>query len=217
MAEIVDPEVREVMTPVGPARLTITRPELAVGTLVLGHGAGGQSWSKDVLAVRDAAVDAGWTVVLVDQPWRLAGRRVADRPPTLDRAWVPVLADVTRAHGHGAEGTSGPLVVGGRSAGARVACRTAREVGADAVLCLSFPLHPPGKPERSRADELVLPGAAGLPVLVVQGQRDPFGTPEEVGEDIGTDGQVVSVPGTHTLTKATRVAEVALEWLDALG
>jgi predicted alpha/beta-hydrolase family hydrolase len=103
-------------------------------------------------------------VALVEQPWRVKGKKVAEAPARLDQAWVDVLAELT--------GT--PLVVGGRSAGARVACRTADEVGADAVLCLAFPLHPPGRPERSRLPELA---AVGVPVLVVQGDRDAFGVP----------------------------------------
>jgi uncharacterized protein len=100
----------------------------------------------------------------VEQPWRVRGKKVAEAPARLDRAWVDVLAGLSGA----------PLVVGGRSAGARVACRTAAEVGADAVLCLAFPLHPPGRPERSRLEELT---AVRVPVLVVQGDRDPFGVP----------------------------------------
>lgn len=103
-------------------------------------------------------------MALVEQPWRVRGRKVAEAPPRLDAAWVDVLATM--------EGS--PLVVGGRSAGARVACRTAAAVGADAVLCLAFPLHPPGRPERSRLAELA---AVPVPVLVVQGDRDAFGVP----------------------------------------
>lgn len=134
------------------------------GLLVLGHGAGGGVDALDLLAARDAAHAAGWRVALVEQPWRVRGRKVAEAPPRLDAAWVDVLATLQGA----------PLVVGGRSAGARVACRTAGVVGADAVLCLAFPLHPPGRPERSRLAELT---AVPVPVLVVQGDRDAFGVP----------------------------------------
>lgn len=134
------------------------------GLLVLGHGAGGGVDTVDLLAARDAALEAGWRVALVEQPWRVRGRKVAEAPSRLDQAWSDVLAGLSGA----------PLVVGGRSAGARVACRTAGEVGADAVLCLAFPLHPPGRPERSRWGELT---AVQVPVLVVQGERDPFGVP----------------------------------------
>jgi hypothetical protein len=132
--------------------------------LVLGHGAGGGVDGVDLTAAGDAAREAGFRVALVEQPWLVRGRKVAEAPPRLDAAWVDVLATLQGA----------PLVVGGRSAGARVACRTAAQVGADAVLCLAFPLHPPGRPERSRLAELT---AVPLPVLVVQGDRDAFGVP----------------------------------------
>jgi predicted alpha/beta-hydrolase family hydrolase len=131
---------------------------------VLGHGAGGGVDALDLLAARDAAHAQGWRVARVEQPWRVAGKKVAVPPPKLDLAWVDVLKELS----------GGPLVVGGRSAGARVACRTAAEVGADAVLCLAFPLHPPGKPERSRLEELT---SVQVPVLLVQGDRDAFGMP----------------------------------------
>ncbi|MGL5862883.1 MAG: alpha/beta family hydrolase, partial [Phycicoccus sp.] len=118
-------------TPHGPARVTSSMPDAAPrGRLVLGHGAGGLRWTLDVLAVRDAAARAGWAVDLVDQPWRVAGRRVGPRPATLDEAWLAVLGAARRPGNR-------PLVVGGRSAGARVACRTASTVGASAVVALS--------------------------------------------------------------------------------
>jgi uncharacterized protein len=198
--------VLEVDTPKGPARATVHRPSKAVGTVVLGHGAGGQGWSGDIVAVTEALTADGWAVVLVDQPWRVAGKKVATPPPTLDAAWVPVLEALTTGRG----ALPRPLVVGGRSAGARVACRTAVQVGADAVLCLSFPLHPPGKPESSRAEELLTPIRAGLPVHVVQGERDPFGTPDEVRREVRREvGAVVpdaayvsSAKGTHSFGRA---------------
>ncbi|MDF2144174.1 alpha/beta family hydrolase [Knoellia sp. p5-6-4] len=190
--------VVEVDTPPGTARATVHRPARAVGTLVLGHGAGGHGWSGDLVAVTEALTADGWAVVLVDQPWRLAGKKVAKPPPTLDAAWVPVLAALTAGRG----ALPRPLVVGGRSAGARVACRTAEQVGADAVLCLSFPLHPPGKPESSRAEELLTPIRAGLPVHVVQGERDPFGTPDEVREVVPDAAYVSAAKGTHSFGKA---------------
>ncbi len=198
-------------TPEGPARTTTTDPAGApVGTLVLGHGAGGLRWTLDVLATRDAAVGAGWRVVLVDQPWRVAGKRVGPRPAVLDSAWRPVLAEVAARHG------GGRLVVGGRSAGARVACRTAEQVGAHAVLCLSFPLHPPAAPHRSRAAELALPSAAGLPVHVVQGATDPFGTPAEVEAVLPPGATLDVVPGPHSLGRvADRVAALVLSRLSA--
>lgn len=153
--------VTPVQTPRGTAELHIDEGE--GGWLVLGHGAGGGVDAPDLLAARDGALAAGWGVVRVQQPWRVAGRRVAEPPPRLDEAWLAALAGLT-----------GPLVLGGRSAGARVACRTATELQAVAVLCLAFPLHPPGRPERSRLDELRRPT---VPRLVVQGDRDAFGVP----------------------------------------
>ncbi|MCU1602785.1 MAG: alpha/beta hydrolase [Frankiales bacterium] len=146
----------------GPARFHLDGS--GAGLLVLGHGAGGGTRSVDLLAARQAAHGAGFRVALVEQPWRVRGRKVAEPPPTLDIGWEDVLATLQGA----------PLVVGGRSAGARVACRTAAAVGAHAVLCLAFPLHPPGRPERSRLPELEL---VDVPLLVVQGDRDAFGVP----------------------------------------
>ena len=134
--------------------------------LVLGHGAGGGVGAPDLGAASAQALRQGWRVVLLEQPWHVAGRKVATAPPRLDEAWLAALEQVPR---------EGPLVVGGRSAGARVACRTAAGLGAVGVLALAFPLHPPGRPDRSRARELALPGAAGVPVVVVQGERDAFG------------------------------------------
>ncbi len=187
-------EERLVDTPLGPARATLTRPDgIPVGALVLGHGAGGLRWTLDVLATRDAAVAAGWVVVLVDQPWRVAGARLGPAPPSLDRAWLPVLEALTPALG------PGPLVTGGRSAGARVACRTAAEVGASAVVALSFPLHPPGRPDRSRAPELAAPSTHGIPVHVVQGRTDPFGTPDEVLEVLPDGATLDVVTGAHSI------------------
>jgi predicted alpha/beta-hydrolase family hydrolase len=223
-------EVHEVGTPLGPARLHVhlpvgagaARPE---GTLVLGHGAGGGIEAADLAAVTGRMADAGWRVVLVEQPWRVAGKKVAPAPARLDLGWRAALAGLAALDaGHGPSAVAAltgqgeaapaiggrPLVVGGRSASARVACRTAVGTGADAVICLSFPLHPPGKPERSRADELA---GAGIPVLVVQGERDPFGRPEEVR--VAVPGvEVAAVPGDHGLALgAVRAADAVLCWL----
>lgn len=201
-------------TPSGPARVTRTTPTTdAVGRLVLGHGAGGLRWTDDVVAVREAATAAGWVVDLVDQPWRVAEKRIGPGPAHLDTAWLAAVRAVPAV--------PGPLVLGGRSAGARVACRTAEALGAAGVLALSFPLHPPGRPERSRADELRAPAAAGLPVLVVQGRTDPFGTPAEVGRaarGAPVPVTVAEVAGTHTLERAApAVAEAAAALLTVLG
>ncbi|MFL6176917.1 MAG: alpha/beta family hydrolase [Ornithinibacter sp.] len=198
-------------TPLGPARATTTRPDgIPAGTLVLGHGAGGLRWTLDVLATRDASVAAGWSVVLVDQPWRVAGRKLGPAPASLDQAWLPVLEALAPGFGRG------PLVVGGRSAGARVACRTAAAVGAGAVLALSFPLHPPGKPASSRAHELAMPSAHGIPVHVVQGRTDPFGTPAEVEAALPPGATLDVVTGAHSLGgSAAVVAALVVQRLRA--
>jgi uncharacterized protein len=209
--------VIDVATELGPARAHVRTPQGAapLGRLVLGHGAGGGVGAADLTVVRAVAVAAGWQVVLVEQPWRVAGKRVAPAPARLDVGWLAVLAALDAQPE--ALPADLPLVIGGRSAGARVACRTAAQVGARAVCCLAFPLHPPGRPERSRAAELAQPPAVGIPVLVVQGERDPFGAPAEV-TGLGLAGvEVVGVPGDHGLAKtapgAAAVAEAVLERL----
>lgn len=158
-----------VATPVGEARLWADDAEQPWARCVLGHGAGGGPDATDLRALSRRLPPAGVSVIRVEQPWRLAGRKVAPRPAVLDEAWAAALEAIPH---------DVPLVVGGRSAGARVACRTGAATGAAGVVALSFPLHPPGKPERSRADEL-LGAAAVLPCLVVQGERDTFGRPDE--------------------------------------
>ena len=170
-----DTAVLEIPTPKGLARATVHPARPRTGrraTLVLGHGAGGGIDARDLVALAGALPSRGVTVVLVEQPWRVAGRKVAGPPPQLDEAWLAVLAVVA-----GLPSRAGPLVAAGRSAGARVACRTASAVGADAVVALAFPLHPPGRPDRSRAGDLA---AVRVPVLVVQGERDAFGGPAEL-------------------------------------
>lgn len=181
-------------------------PATPVSLLVIGHGAGGGVDAPDLVAVRAAAVAAGVAVVRVEQPYRVAGRRAPAPAAHLDQAWTAVVEAVRAA-----EPLAGvPLVVAGRSSGARVACRTATDLGAAAVLALAFPLHPPGKPERSRLAELDLPD---LPVLVVQGDRDPFGMPPEA-----PDRTVRVVPGDHSLRSAgAPAAEHAVDWLTGLG
>jgi predicted alpha/beta-hydrolase family hydrolase len=156
---------------VGEARVDIRTAKHSRMTLVLGHGAGGGIDAADLLALADQLPSRGVSVFRVEQPWRVAGRRVAAPPPTLDVAWRAVL---------GALDVTGPLVVGGRSAGARVACRTAVSLGAVGALALAFPLHPPGRPENSRLPELV---GAGVPTLVLQGARDPFGGADDFPRD----------------------------------
>lgn len=158
----------EIETARGLAWADVDEADDARGLLLLGHGAGGSADAPDLLAARDAALSAGVSVARVTQPYRVAGRRGMPPHPTLERPWLEVAAELGRLH------PGLPQLFGGRSAGARVACRTASAGGAVAVICLAFPVHPPGKPEVSRLDEL---NAVGVPVLVVQGDRDAFGMP----------------------------------------
>ncbi|MGY1590687.1 alpha/beta family hydrolase [Geodermatophilus sp. SYSU D00708] len=200
-------------TPLGPARVTATDPagELR-GTLVLGHGAGGGIESADLVAVTAAASAAGWRVLRVEQPWRVAGKRIAPAPARLDVGWAAVL-DGLRDD----DRLAGPLVLGGRSAGARVACRTAAEQGAAAVLCLAFPLHPPSRPERSRAAELT---AVPVPLVVVQGETDAMGRPEELAAVLtGQPGvSLYGVPGDHALrANPDVVAAAAMDGLEGVA
>jgi predicted alpha/beta-hydrolase family hydrolase len=165
--------VTEVPTPHGVARVVLDKPRRPRSLLVLGHGAGGDVDAPDLLAVRAAALAASVAVARITQPYRVAGRRAPAPAGQLDAAWLAALATLTRPVRATALSRL-PLIVGGRSSGARVACRTAGEAGAAGIVALAFPLHPPGRPERSRAEELL----TGLPTLVVNGDRDPFGVPE---------------------------------------
>ena len=200
----------EIATPLGPARAHVTDGGTR-GALVLGHGAGGGVESVDLVEVTSEAAAAGWRVVLVEQPWRVAGKRVAAAPPKLDEAWTVVL-DRLRTDGV----LTGPLVVGGRSAGARVACRTAASENAAGVLALAFPLHPPGKPEKSRASELT---DVSVPICVVQGETDAMGRPEAIAAVLTdrANASVYAVPGDHALKKDVDVvAAAAMSWLGEL-
>jgi hypothetical protein len=181
-----DMTIEIVATPAGEARITWWPAWRGRLVLALGHGAGGGVETRDLRALAQVLPGHGVGVALVEQPWRVAGRKLAPPPAALDAAWTALWPALQRP--------AVPVVAGGRSAGARVACRTAHELGALAVLALAFPLHPPGRPERSRADELRTVRDAGLPTLVVQGGRDPFGRPEEFPS--GTE--IVEVPhGDH--------------------
>ncbi|MEU0984318.1 alpha/beta family hydrolase [Streptomyces griseus] len=162
------PRTQNVTTDAGEARITWVASPAPRLVLAVSHGAGGGIEARDLQALAATLPGHGVTVALVEQPWRVAGKKLAPAPKTLDTGWRGLWPALT------APGL--PVVSGGRSAGARVACRTATELGAAAVLALSFPLHPPGKPEKSRADELL---GAGVPTLVVQGGNDPFGRPDE--------------------------------------
>jgi hypothetical protein len=172
----------DVPTSAGPGRLVVAPAEHPRALLWLGHGAGGGIDAADLAALASSLPATGITVARFEQPWRVAGKRVASRPAALDAAWLetaPVVAEL-------ASGL--PVIVGGRSAGARVACRTAAQTGAAAVVCLAFPLHPPGRPEATRLDELLTPS---VPVLVFQGDRDTFG-----GADL-LRAEVEAAPGDH--------------------
>ncbi|MCU1569385.1 MAG: hydrolase [Naasia sp.] len=195
----------DVDTEAGPARLTVDAPDSAArprAVLWLGHGAGGGIGGPDLLAIARALPLRGISVVRHEQPWRVAGRRVASRPAALDAAWLQSAAAVAGLV------PGAPLIVGGRSAGARVACRTAAEVGAIGVLCLAFPLRPPSTPDRTRLPELLTPD---VPVLVLQGERDTFGTAATVAAEVeaaqSPNVRVVTVPGAdHSMKVLARSA-----------
>jgi uncharacterized protein len=191
----------EIETPHGAALAHLHQLPEPVGAVVLGHGAGGGFGAKDLVAATGASLDAGLSVAQVEQPYLVAGRRSPAPVKQLDAAWTAVVE-------HLRDGELGglPLVAGGRSAGARVACRTAAETGAVAVLCLAFPVHPPGRPEKTRLDEL---DAVEVPVLVVQGDSDPFGMPPAAA-----GREVVTLPGNHSLKgDLDALAAAVRDWL----
>lgn len=200
---------RSVATPYGEGRLVVHPAHRPAATLVLSHGAGNGIEARDLMALADALPAQGFTVALFEQPWRVAGRRIATAPPTLD-------VGLTAAVEHLAP--EPPFVLGGRSAGARSAARCAVPLGAAGCLALAFPLHPPGHPEKSRLQELT---GAGVPTLVVQGERDPMGTPEEFPEDVDlavvpSADHGLKVPRSGPLDQAGALAlvvESTLEWL----
>jgi predicted alpha/beta-hydrolase family hydrolase len=174
----------ELETPHGPARAHLHLVDDPKAAVVLGHGAGGGVTARDIVKAAAAANDAGASVALVEQPYLVAGRRSQAPAAQLDAAWIAVVEQLPF------DGL--PLITGGRSAGARVACRTAARTNAQGVLCLAFPLHPPGRPEKTRLPELE---AVEVPVLIVQGTSDPFGMPPS-----GLNREIVTVPGNHSLT-----------------
>jgi uncharacterized protein len=180
--------VTPVDTPQGPGRLYVDPAEQPNSLLVLGHGAGGGVAAADLELLAASLPPLGTTVVRFEQPWRAAGRTVGAPPPKLDEAWRAALAWLVEQ-----EWAQHPLLVGGRSAGARVACRTASDTNPAAIVCLAFPLHLPGRPEKSRVAELLLPT---VPRLVLQGSKDSFGSAEEIRVAIGdTEGiSIVELP-----------------------
>ena len=194
-------DVLELATPNGPARAHVKPVPEPVGALVLGHGAGGGVTARDLVAATKAAHAVDVSVVLVEQPYRVAGKRSTPRAPILDAAWIPVVEQLLAGPLEGL-----PHVSGGRSAGARVACRTAAATGARGVLCLAFPLMPPGRDPKSRQPEL---DAVGVPTLVLQGVNDRFGMPAP-----GPNRELVEIRGDHRLASDLGAVESAVrDWL----
>jgi predicted alpha/beta-hydrolase family hydrolase len=194
----------ELETPRGLARVDLQPADEPRAALVLGHGAGGGITAPDLVAATSAALDAGVTVALVEQPYRVAGRRSPAPAAQLDEAWASVVEQLRAGELAGLS-----VFTGGRSSGARVACRTAAETGAAGVVCLAFPLQPPGRASApSRLPEL---DGVRVPTLVVQGERDPFGIPPPSARRT-----VTLVPGDHSLRSAARVREAVAAWLPPL-
>ena len=211
-----EPEERLVPTPQGHARVIIRRARPARLAVMLQHGASGGIGARDLVALATRLPGRGITTIVLQQPFAVAGKRVAPRPAVLDECLAAVVRQLRLRT---------PLVLGGRSSGARCSCRMARELGAVSVLALAFPLHPPGRPEKSRAEELL---GSGVPTLVLQGTRDTFGGPDEFPA-LPSGTRLVDVPGADhgfAVTKASArtqaetidevVAEV-LVWLDEVA
>jgi predicted alpha/beta-hydrolase family hydrolase len=198
----------QIDTPSGPARAHLHPAESARGALVLMHGAGAGIDGPDLVAATGAAVGEGFSVALVEQPYRVAGKRAPAPAKRLDEAWIAVIEHL-RAN----ELAGLPIVAGGRSLGARVACRNVDETGAVAVLCLAFPLLPPhrgDKPPQSRLPELE---SVKVPVLIVQGENDRFGMPPEA-----RDRKVVTVRGDHGLkSDPEAIAAAVAAWLPSVA
>jgi uncharacterized protein len=190
----------DIETPHGIARAHLQEAPGATTMLMLGHGAGGGIGAPDLMIAARVAIEEGISVALVEQHYAVAGRRSPAPAKQLDAAWIAVVEHCKGDHA---------LIAGGRSSGARVACRTAAATGAAAVLCLAFPVHAPGKPEKTRLDEL---DAVTVPVLVVQGESDPFGMPEPRPPN----REVAIVPGDHGLKKDREaVAQAVRRWFSA--
>jgi predicted alpha/beta-hydrolase family hydrolase len=195
-------------TPQGPGKFFVDLAERPRSILVLGHGASGGVGSADLELLADNLPGLGISVVRFEQPWRTAGRKVGAPPPRLDEAWCASLEWLTEQ-----KWAQQPLVVGGRSAGARVACRTASELNPTAIVCLAFPLHPPGRPQKTRLEELTTPT---VPRLVLQGSKDSFGTAEEIRTAINRapDITVVELPGAD---HSYRIGKSSLQTRTDLG
>jgi uncharacterized protein len=195
---------REIDTPHGPARAELHCAEEGRAALLLGHGAGGGIGAPDLVAATRGATEAGVHVALVEQPYRVAGRRAPAPATQLDTAWLAVAEELSAEWFRDL-----PLVFGGRSSGARVACRTSGDGQAVAVVCLAFPVHPPGRPEKTRQPEL---DDVSVPTLIVQGESDPFGMPAAAHHR-----EIVVVPGDHSLKRDVRaISRIVSEWLDRI-
>lgn len=194
---------RTIETTRGTATATVRAAGNSRGLLVLGPGASGKTDSKDLLAVTDAVHAAGVSVAIVTPPYAVAGRKVPPRGSASDEAWIEVVSALRE------EFPGQPVITGGRSFGSRVACRASEATGSVGVLCLAFPLHPPGKPEQLRLSDLE---AATVPTLVIQGRKDPFGCPPEAEHR-----RVVVVDGDHSLAKEhERITQTVVAWIDEL-
>ncbi len=195
---------REIDTPHGPARAELHCAEEGRAALLLGHGAGGGIGAPDLVAATRGATEAGVHVALVEQPYRVAGRRAPAPATQLDTAWLAVVEKLSAEWFRDL-----PLVFGGRSSGARVACRTSADGQSVAVVCLAFPVHPPGRPEKTRQPEL---DDVSVPTLIVQGESDPFGMPAAAHHR-----EIVVVPGDHSLKRDVRaISRIVSEWLDRI-
>ncbi len=194
-----------VETPHGPAKAHLHVADAAKAAVVLGHGAGGGVTAPDLVAATEVAREQGFTVALVEQPYRVAGRRSPAPAHQLDAAWTAVVDHLVAGQLRGLA-----LVAGGRSLGARVACRTVDATGAVAVLCLAFPLQPPRRATAAaRPSRLAELEAVSVPMLIVQGAKDPFGMPPAA-----LRRTVVEVPGNHSLrTDPEAVADAVGDWL----
>lgn len=204
--------ISSVDTPAGPGRLFFDLADRPRAILVLGHGAGGGVEAADLAALAHQLPRGGVSVVRFEQPWRTAGKRVAAPPPRLDLGWRAAVDSLTGSMDH----RELPLFFGGRSAGARVACRTAVDYPVAGVVCLAFPLHPPARPDRSRIDELKRPH---VPRLVLQGTKDAFGGPAEIRAQLGSHGvgvTVVELPDADHGFRVTRAVDATSGDLRAL-